>query len=177
VNPRRSLLLALLSLLACVLVLPFAVPDDPGRRAADGSHRGLALEVLHAWDAARASAWRRGDPAALAALYTADAEAGRADRRLLGAYADRGLRVTGMRMQVADVEVERTEADRIVVVVTDRLVGAVAVGRGRRVALPRDGWSVRRVVLVREGNVWRVAAVEDQATPASTASTSGSANS
>ena len=41
-------------------------------------------------------------------------------------------------------------------VVTDRLVGATAVGGGQRVALPRDDPTTRRVTLRRVGGAWRV---------------------
>ena len=125
--------------------------------------RAGPLSVLAAWDRSRSDAWRRGDPAAVGRLYAAGSRAGDADRALLAAYAGRGLRVTGLRMQRAAVEVTARAADRIVLVVTDRVVGAAAVAAGHRMTLPRDGWSTRTVVLVRVADVWRVAEVRDQA--------------
>ncbi|QZY30381.1 hypothetical protein [Nocardioides coralli] len=194
--PTRMLIPVVVSGLACLLVVPFALPDqpdradtgDPGgrtsspvlgddRAAARANDRTVALAVLRGWDRARAAAWRAGDPAALADLYTPGADAGRADRRLLAAYAGRGLRVAGMRMQVAEVEVVSAAPRRVEVVVTDRLVGATVVGRHGRTELPRDRWSRRHLVLVRSGGRWRVERVSDQTWPASTASTSGSENS
>jgi hypothetical protein len=86
--------------------------------------------------------------------------------------------VAGLRMQRAAVEVLAADAERVVLVVTDRVVGAVAVGRPGRVSLPRDGWSTRTVVLVRVGEEWRLAEVRDQERPlASTDVTSRSENS
>jgi hypothetical protein len=146
-------------------------------RPADAD-RVAPLAVLAAWDRERSAAWRQGDPAALRRLYVAGSRAGRADRTLLAAYAGRGLRVAGLRMQRAAVEVLAADAERVVLVVTDRVVGAVAIGRPGRVTLPRDGWSTRTVVLVRVGEEWRLAEVRDQERPlASTDVTSRSENS
>ena len=50
------------------------------------------------------------------------------------------------------------------------LVGAVAVGPGVRLPLPRDGFTTRRVVLVRAGEEWRVAQSVEGASPARTTS-------
>ena len=161
----RLLTAALLAGFGCLLAVGVAgrpaepVTPRPPPVVAD---RVEPLAVLAVWDRARAAAWRRGDPAALGRLYTDRSRAGRADRALLAAYAGRGLRVAGLRMQRAAVEVVAADADRIELVVTDRLVGASAIGRRGRVALPRDGWSTRTVVLVRVGEGWRVAQARDE---------------
>lgn len=184
-TPSRLLRVVLLSGLACLMVVPLALREEappPADRAPASdraaSHRAAALAVLRDWDRARAAAWRRTDLEALARLYTAGSPAGRADRALLAAYARRGLRVTGMRMQVADVAVRSASRDRIELVVTDRLVGATAVVGGARLGLPRDRWSRREMVLVRAGEAWRVGEIRDQVSMvASTDSTSGSSNS
>lgn len=181
----RPFTLVLLALLASVLAVPWAVRSDrapeasPVSGASTASDRVAALTVLWEWDRRRAAAWRRGDPDALTGLYVAGSAAGAADRALLAAYADRGLRVAGIRMQRAAVRVLASNEARIVVEVVDRLVGAVAVGRdGTRIGLPRDGWSRRRVVLRAGARGWRVVEVRDQARPAvSTDVTSPSANS
>ena len=115
-----------------------------------------AAAVLHAWDDQRAQAWASGDPAALRDLYTAGSPAGRADRAMLRSWHERGLRVTGLRMQLLAVRVRRWSDGRIVLVVTDRLAGGVSVGSGVRVPLPRDEPSTRRVVLRRVAGEWRV---------------------
>lgn len=115
--------------------------------------------VLHDWDDQRAAAWAAGDPAALRSLYAHGSASGRADLAMLREWQRRGLRVEGMRMQVLEVDVRRAAAVRLDLVVTDRLVGAVAVGPGVRLPLPRDGFTTRRVVLVRERGQWRVATV------------------
>jgi hypothetical protein len=122
--------------------------------------------VLHAWDDRRAAAWAAGEPGELRRLYTADSAAGRADVAMLRAWQHRGLRVEGLRMQLLDLEVRRASPDRLELVVTDRLSGAVAVGSGVRMQLPRDHATTRRIVLVRAGRQWRVA----QASPARTTS-------
>ena len=134
-----------------------------------------ALAVLRAWDVRRAAAWAAGDETALTALYTDGSAAGRRDREMLGRYVDRGLRVRGLRMQVLAGSVRSRTADRIALVVTDRVAHAVVVGRGVHAELPRDRASRRAVVLRRVAGEWRVAQVRAQANPAArTADTSRS---
>ncbi len=95
----------------------------------------------------------------MASLYAPGSVAGRRDLEMLRQWRDRGLVVSGMRTQVLAVDVARQEADRLELLVTDRLVGGTAVGGGRRLALPVDGVSQRRVTLVRSAGRWRVASV------------------
>lgn len=163
----RLLTALLLAVLGGVLTAGAAGLGHPGpapRPAPTAAFpdRTAALRVLREWDAARAAAWRSGSPAALRKLYAEGSASGRTDRALLGAYRSRGLRVEGISMQRSRVRVLAGSEDRWVLQTTDRLVGAAAVGQGRRVRLPRDGWSTRVVVLVRVGERWRVAEVRDQ---------------
>jgi hypothetical protein len=181
----RLLTAALLSLLGCVLAVGLAglghspaAPTSTTPSARPAPDRTAALAVLRAWDEARSEAWWRGSPRALRRLYVVGSESGRADRALLTAYAERGLRVEGLTVQRAGVRVTQATDDRLVLVVTDRATGGTAVGEAGRVVLPRDDWSTRTVVLVREDGRWRVAEVRDQARPlASTEVTSRSWNS
>jgi hypothetical protein len=129
-----------------------------------------ASAVLHAWDDHRAEAWAAGDAAALRSLYAPGSPAGRADVAMLRAWRNRGLRIEGMRMQLLDLDLRRGSADRLDLVVTDRLTGAVAVGPGVRRPLPHDRATTRRLVLVREGRAWRVAQSFEGARPARTTS-------
>ncbi|HET7355921.1 MAG TPA: hypothetical protein VFJ09_04510 [Nocardioidaceae bacterium] len=131
-------------------------PDAP-----DGSGTPLpAAAVLHAWDRRRAHAWATGDEQALADLYTAGSAAGRADVAMLRAYLNRGLRVTGLRMQVFAVRVLDHRPGLWRLRVTDRLARAVAVGAGGTVRLPRDGAATRVISLVRgRDGQWRVSVV------------------
>lgn len=115
----------------------------------------FARAVLRRWDAARASAWRAGDTDALAALYTPGSVAGRRDVAMLRRWNGRGVRVTGMTVQVLALRVLRRDEQRLVLRVTDRLVGA----RAGRVTLPRDQPTTRRVELRRSQGTWRVASV------------------
>ena len=115
-----------------------------------------ASAVLHDWDDRRTRAWASADPHALRSLYVPGSAAGRADAAMLQAWHRRGLRVVGMRMQVLDLDVRRASDERLDLVVTDRLVGAVTVGPGVRLPLPRDGFTTRHLVLVRDGGRWRV---------------------
>jgi hypothetical protein len=144
-----------------------APAPDPGRvgevTATDLAASFPASDVLRRWDRARGRAFADGDPAALSKLYVDGSAAGTADLRLLRAYLRRGLRVEGMRMQLLRVEVLHDDPARLRLRVTDRLTGAVAVGRGTRLELPRDAASTRVVELRRPaaGAQWRVAEVRE----------------
>ena len=137
-----------------------------------------SLAVLRDWDRARSAAWAHGDVSALRRIYLPGSRAGAEDVGMLSRWVERGLRVRRMTMQVLTVELRVRTERRIVLDVTDRLADAVAVpvGGGRLRALPRDGLTTRRLAfrLTRDG--WVLAAVYERPL-ASTASTSGSANS
>lgn len=165
------------------VIAPRAAPDLTVVRAVS------SLAVLRDWDAARARAWRRGSVAGLQRLYLPGSRAGVRDASMLRRWIDRGLRVSGMRVQVLAVRLVRRTDRRLVLVTTDRLAGAVAVDRHgrRRETLPQDLPSERRLEFVRvggpsgSGGRWVLAAVYERSSAASpaasTASMSGSANS
>ncbi|HET6624933.1 MAG TPA: hypothetical protein VFG63_00955 [Nocardioidaceae bacterium] len=133
---------------------PFAVPVDAPARSRP------AVAVLHAWDGARADAYAAGDVAGLRSLYVDGSAAGTSDVRMLRGYLARGLRVTGMRMQLLAVEVLARAPRRWRLRVTDRLDGAVAVdAAGARTVLPRDRATTRELTLVQRAGSWKVAAV------------------
>jgi hypothetical protein len=114
-------------------------------------------DVLHAWDERRAVAWSAGDAAGVRALYTSGSVAGRRDAAMLDAWTARGLRVTGLRTQLLRVDVRVRTPYRLVLGVTDRLAGGVAVPG--RVALPRDRPSDHVVTFRRVAGEWRVSSV------------------
>ena len=198
-DPRR--LLPALTAVACALVVATLVvvvarPDPaprprlstPDAPSADtpSAHPSAArlvrsgpAAVLASWDERRAVAWAEGDARALLRLYADGSAAGAADVRLLRDYLRRGLRVEGMATQLLALRVvARSPGRRLEVVVTDRVVGAEAVGSGARIPLPVDRPSTRRVVLVREHGRWLVSAVRDQDNAAdSTSRTSSSSKS
>lgn len=121
--------------------------------------------ILAAWDRARARAWAEGDPLALAALYTETSSAGDTDVARLKEWQDRGLRVTGLETQMLSLRVRAETDERLVLVVTDRVVGGRVVGAGREMALPEDRPSTRTIVLRRVRGRWLVADVLDGAPP------------
>ena len=134
--------------------------------------------MLATWDERRSAAWAEGDAAALSRLYVDGSGAGAADVGLLQDYARRGLRVREMATQVLALRVAARSPGRLELVVTDRVVGAEAVGSGAPVSLPVDRPSTRRVVLVREGGRWVVEEARDQdSAAASTSRTSSSSKS
>lgn len=143
-----------------------AVDDEPRRRVAPPvapeevvADPAAPLEVLRRWDRRRADAWAAADVNALRALYTQRSRAGERDAAMLQRWISRGLTVRGMQTQMLSVTVSVEQAERMVLVVTDRLSAGVAVGRGQRVRLPSDRPSTRRVTLRRQGGAWRVEAV------------------
>lgn len=167
----RTRTLLLLAALTTVAPIWLAGVAEGGRAAGDvrgmtaPSARGrepAALAVLHGWDRRRAAAWATGDQAALARLYARGSSTGRRDVHLLRRWTRRGLRVTGLRQQVAALRVTRRGGGRLVVVVTDRTVGGTAVGAGRPRALPSGAWTTHRISLVRANGRWRVAEVSAQ---------------
>ncbi|MGZ4479315.1 MAG: hypothetical protein ACXVW2_11930 [Nocardioidaceae bacterium] len=124
-----------------------------------------AIRVLRGWDQARAQAYAAGDLAALRRLYVPGSRAGGTDLAMLRRYVARGIRVTGMRMQLLAVDV-RVHTPRLLRLrVTDRLTHAeaVGVGGGWHAALPRDAATVHELTLTR-GPVsrWRVSSVKDR---------------
>ncbi|GAB3022992.1 hypothetical protein GCM10011376_38870 [Nocardioides flavus (ex Wang et al. 2016)] len=173
-DPRR--LLPVLTAAACALVVATLVvghgrPDEVGRAAAPRAQVSGAASavspsepaaVLAEWDERRSAAWAKGDATALTALYVPRSRSGAADVRLLRAWAARGLRVEGLTTQLLGLRVVERSSRRLVLRVTDRVAGGVAVGGGAPVALPADRASTRRVVLVRQRGDWLVEEVRDQ---------------
>ena len=190
-DPRR--LLPALTALACACVVATLVvtlarlgdrsPQEfqSASTAAAAAPEGSAARpsrILAAWDERRSAAWAEGDPAALSDLYAGGSRTGAADVRLLRGYLRRGLTVEGLRTQVLGLDVVERSSGRLVLLVTDRVVGGRAVGAGAPVVLPADRASPRRIVLVRRGEEWLVAEVRDQASAAvSTSRTSSSSKS
>ena len=151
------LLAALLGASACAPVGPEATREPLGRDTV------AALGLLRERDHRRSRAWAEGDAAARAELYTDTSCTGRHDRAMLAAYAARGLRVTGLRTQVLTATLRTRAPTRLRLEVTDRVVGAHAVGRGEPIPLPRDRPSTRMVSLRRVSGVWLVEEVTDAA--------------
>lgn len=142
------------------------VADDSAAAAAQaasafgvGSARSAALRILSRWDHRRSTAYADGDVAALRRLYAPGSHAGRADVAILADYVGRGLRVEGLRMQVLAFRVVRRTPSRMVLAVTDRLVGARAVRGTRHVGLPTDRADRRRITMVRRDGRWVVSEV------------------
>jgi hypothetical protein len=169
------LVLALTLGVAGVLRLVEAEPRDPGD---PGQGVGAALTpphptatadparaVLHVWDRRRATAWARGDPAALRALDTRASVAGVRDAAMLRRWVRRGLVVHPLATQVLGARVLERSPTRLVLAVTDRLTRAVAVGAGVRRVLPADRPSSWRLTLRRVAGDWRVGSVRAVSAP------------
>jgi hypothetical protein len=141
-------------------------PAGESPPVADSSAELPASDVLRAWDRARARAFATDDAAALRRLYVPGSAAGTADVGLLRGYRRRGLRVEGMRMQLLRLTVREATPGVLRLRVTDRLVGAVAVGHRVREPLPRDQASTRLLVLRRgQDGRWRIVSVRESSPP------------
>jgi len=137
---------------------PAPSAGSPRPVSAHATARGPhALAVLRRWDRRRAAAWAAGDPAALARLYVAGSRTGRRDVHDLRRWRERGLRVTGLRQQVAALSLRRRTPGRLTVVVIDRTVDGVALGGPYRQGLPRSAWLAHLITLRRVGGTWLVA--------------------
>jgi hypothetical protein len=162
---RTLLLLATATTVATIAVAAVAaggaVPSRPGTSDPPGAERPLsrvvrAVSVLGAWDERRAAAWARGDPIALARLYTPRSRTSARDLRDLRLWRSRGLRVVGLHQQVAELRVPVETSRRLVLTVTERTVEGVAVGHHRRTRLPRSAWGTHRIQLRLEHGRWLV---------------------
>ncbi|QWZ06408.1 hypothetical protein KRR39_12440 [Nocardioides panacis] len=143
-----------------------AASPEPDVGADVGAVDVPAADVLRAWDEQRAAAYAAGSVRQLRRLYVARSAAARSDLHVLTGYRRRGLVVEGMRTQVLALRVLDERPRRLRLEVTDRLDGAVAVGAGRRVALPRDRPDARTVTLRRGADgAWRVVSVLPVRTP------------
>jgi len=118
-------------------------------------------DVLRSLDRIRAEAWRRGDPAELVRVYAPGSPLLQEDQARLGAYTDRGLRVTGARTTYHVVGVVWARSDRVGLVVVDRLGRSRAVSSvsERSRALPRDDVARHVITLRRIDAGWRIGAV------------------
>ena len=182
-DPRRLLpfilgltVCAVLATAALVLVTSRSSPPAASSTASrEVSPATVPRDVLAGWDARRSAAWAEGDVAALRDLYVAGSHTGRADARMLAAYADRGLRVVGLATQVLALEVLDETAHELTVRVTDRIVGGVVTGDAGGTPLPRDRPTTRTLTLRLVEGTWLMATVRDQASAvASTSRTSTS---
>ena len=161
-TPLRVLLAVPVVLLATALVALCWPDARPAATAVSPATADPAVEVLRDWDDRRAAAWAEADPTALAGLYAAGSRTGRRDAALLAAYVDRGVRVDRLETQLLAVRVRVREADRLVLVVTDRLARVALRHGDRALVVPEDRPTTYRVALVRPGDTW----VVEEARPA-----------
>jgi len=158
---RTLLLLATVLTLASVAAAGVAAGGaaaprrTPARATAPSSATLRATEVLRAWDQRRAAAWADGDLDDLARLYAPGSRTGARDVADLRRWRRRGLRVVGLRQQVAALRLRVPASHDLVLTVTDRTVDGIAVGH-RRTALPTSGWVTHRIRLRRVHGRWLV---------------------
>jgi hypothetical protein len=115
--------------------------------------------ILDRLDRRRESAYATNDRASLGAVYVADSPVLRHDLAMLEAYAERGVRLTGVRLRTFDVQLLGQSGPYVRLRVVDRLDRPTAHGADGSVRLPRDR-ATPRVVVLRDATAgWRIAAV------------------
>jgi len=117
-----------------------------------------AIDLLHAWDARRASAYVHDDPGALSRLYVDHSGAGPRDLALLRSYDSAGVRVRSMDTQVFASRVSATARGRVVIDLVDRVLATGDDGR-RCVQVPASPPRSHRVVLRQVGGRWLMESV------------------
>jgi hypothetical protein len=154
-------LAVLVLLLPLRVVGPFASAQEPPGRTVATRRADLvqALEVLHAWDTQRATAWAEVDAPALRSLYARGSPAGRADVRLLRAYAARGLVVRRIVTQVFAAKVLHRDGSAMRLRVFDRVAGGEMVHDGHAVPLGSSRPVTRDIGLRVASGRWLVASV------------------
>jgi len=117
-----------------------------------------AIDVLHAWDAARAHAFVAADRSALAGLYADGSRAGARDLKLFDRYDAAGVGVTSMRTQIFAARPGAVSSRRVSIEVVDRVVATGADG-SRCLRLPSSPARAERVTLRRRDGRWVVSSV------------------
>ncbi|MBO0892245.1 MAG: hypothetical protein J2P14_15125, partial [Acidothermales bacterium] len=145
-----------LLLLGCVALWVGSRPADPARPVstdvagsrtpASPSPPAVRTPTPSAWrvrlgelDRTRASAYARGDPAALRRVYVAGSRALATDTATLRRYVADGVRVRDVRLEVSTVSLVRRSARTAVLAVTDRLGGYDVLDAAGRVVRHEPG--------------------------------------
>ncbi len=150
------------TVVAAVDVSPGPPVQETGRQGEQVGPRRW-VERLERLDRRRSRAWSQGRPVLLQTVYAAGTPELARDRVSLRAYLARGLRVDGVSLRFASVDVVGGRQGWVRLRVVDQLspVRAVA-GDDVRHALPRDRPSRHLIDLRREPAGWRIAAVVAQ---------------
>jgi len=139
--------------------LPTASPATTSPPTSELAAASRWERVLTRLDAAREAAYRTGNPALLADVYSPASTVLRRDRRTLRAYERRGVRLEGVRLEIHHVHVVERDATQVRLRVIDRLARPVAHTAAGDVALPQDLPTRRLITLVAHRGGWRIAAV------------------
>ncbi len=139
--------------------LPLAVPPPV---AAPPPVRDRPVDwaaVLAELDTRREEAFARADPTLLDAVYAPGAAPREADAAVLRALGAAGRTATGVRHDVLEVRPGAATAERVELLVTDRLAPATVLGPGGALVerRPGRGPSSYEVVLVPGAEQWRIA--------------------
>jgi hypothetical protein len=151
---------------------PAAPPSDRTTRAIAAGEWGSRVATMRArtpgpdWpavldrlDRRRELAYASEDPTLLRTLYVSGSPVLRHDLAMLRAYAERGVRLTGVRLRSLDARLVGRSGPYVRLRVVDRLERPMAHGAGGAVRLPRDRPTSRVIVLRDLAGGWRIAAV------------------
>lgn len=115
--------------------------------------------VLSRLDDRRARAYQRADPRLLRRVYVTGSTLLRRDRRMLHAYDERHVRLSGVRLELLRVRLLERHRAQVRLRVVDRLARPTAHTVAGATVLPQDLPTRRTVVLRRSFGEWRIAAV------------------
>jgi hypothetical protein len=151
---------------------PAARPSDPAARGIAAGDRQTQVATMQArppgpdWsaildrlDRRRETAYASEDPSLLGVVYVSGSPVLRHDLAMLRAYAERGVRLTGVRLRALDVRLLGRAGPYVRLRVVDRLERPTAHAADGAVRLPRDQATSRVIVLRDVAGGWRIAAV------------------
>lgn len=153
-----------------------APPETGGRTAAPG--RPELLAVLRRLDAARGTAFARGDVSMLSQVYLTGSPAWRVDRATLQQLVSAGEHAEGLAPRIMSVLVLASRADEVTLQVDDVLPPYRVVDRsGAAVTEPGRGRRSWLIQLARSPGGWRMVSVQSmQGAAPPTAGAVGAAN-
>jgi len=164
---RRFLMAAMLCLLAlsgCSAMASRSVPAQvvsqpgsaPGQLAAPASHWAGVLTRL---DRRRALAYVSADPRSLRSVYAPASTVLRRDRAMLRAYSERGISLSGVRLDLLAVHLIDRGSRWVRLRVVDRLRRPTAHAPRATMLLPQDQPTRWLIGLRRNADGWRIANV------------------
>jgi hypothetical protein len=136
----------------------------PSRTAAAPVAHADWAEVLRTLDSRRDQAFADAEPSVLRKVYAPGSAVLERDAAALERLRDRGLRASGLSLQIVDVGVRDLDAGRVELLVRDRLpayrlVGRSGAARGSAPGRGEADWFVTVVPAAGTAGEWRIASI------------------